>query len=325
MARQSAARLSLILGIVATNLACGGNGNTSQASVAPVSLGEAADAGVSAYCGGVQSCCASKGLDFNAALCDSNTRAHIPPNWVCASPGAYDPQAAGDCFAQSRAALSACTPNTKAVPACDRVCKGTLAPGSPCNTDSDCAKPTDANVTCMLLGSPGESEVCVLRPHGRLGDLCSGTCVTNAGDATVSCGEMAVPANMLALPGQAQCFTGDNLYCSSADFSCKPLLAPGATCVGSTDCQAGNYCDLFTSVCTAKLAVGSSCPQFYQCVDSAYCTSAQVCVAKKTTGQPCVNFGECVGHCDYTSGVCVDGATSGFYPSAASCANPTIY
>ena len=325
MGQISMARWGWMAGFTACIVACGGN-NKSQGHASPVPLSEATDTGVSAFCGGYQACCASKGYAFSATLCDSNARPQYSADSLCPAPGAYDPQAAADCFAQVRTAVSACTYDANSTSACDRICSGTLAPGAACTRDSDCAQPADGSATCMLVGPISTArDVCVFHPHGKLGDACCSTCITYKNVADVSCTGMAIPAGSDDFAGYAQCFTRDGLYCSSVDYTCQPLAAIGGDCNSSSDCQTGAFCDYWeTSLCTAKLALGSICLYSDACVDGAYCIPGTVCSAKKAAGQSCTNSNECIGICNSASGLCVDSNTRSIDSTAAGCANPTI-
>jgi hypothetical protein len=302
--------------------ACSGN-TSSSGHAAPVPQSQVTDSAVAAYCAGFQACCNSKGFPFSASACDSNLRSQFSGSTICSGLSVYNAQAAGDCLAQLQAALSNCSSENAAAPACKDVCVGTVPAGSTCTLDTDCARPTGGDVHCVTTSASDTTRVCVVTPRGTLGSGCNSTC-TQSADGSEICSVMGVAVGSPVPTGDATCYTGDGLYCSTADFSCHAIAAVGGSCTSFDGCASGSYCDLSKSVCTTKVAAGAACPQYNECTDGTYCNSSQVCAAQKATGQPCTSSNECVGHCDSTTNICTDGSSSGFNPTAASCANPSL-
>lgn len=311
----------LVWGFTVPVVACSGN-TSSSGHAAPVPQSQFTDSIVTAYCGGFQTCCQSKGFPFSASVCDSNLRGQPSGSSFCSAPRMYNAQAAGDCFAQLQATLSNCL-NTAVIPVCRTVCVGTLPAGSACTSSEDCATPTGDDVQCVTTSASSATSVCVVTPRGTLGSGCNSTCTTSA-DGSEICSVMGVAAGSPVTTGNAVCHTSDGLYCSTADYSCQTIAAVGGSCPGY--CVSGAYCDMSKSMCMDKVAAGSACPTGNECMDGTYCNSSHVCAAPKATGQPCSlsPYNECVGYCDPTTNICADNSPSGFNPTAASCANPTL-
>jgi len=301
--------------------ACGGS--TSPGGAAPVQHADATNSAVSAFCSGYGACCASQGFSFNATRCDSNTRTQFGSADICPAPAVYDPQAAGDCFAQLRDAYTSCSPNAVALSACQRMCTGTLPVGAACTASTDCAPPATGVADC--LPNPSGSSVCTIRTHGKVGDACGSTCTESDRGGVVGSVACTAAAMNGTSSGNASsdCYTNDGLYCAS-DSTCKVLVSIGDSCANEyISCAAGAHCNGVT--CVVDVGVGSPCPSGNECADGNYCDmsgSTYLCAPKKPAGQSCTEYDECQGFCDYGRSVCVSGSSSPLNVTADSCANP---
>jgi len=319
--RTTVISVSLLILMVGAD-ACGGK--SSQGQAAPVPLSQAPDVHVSAICNGLRNCCASRGFTFNAAACDTYTRSLLSAQRICSPPGAYDPQAAGDCYAEVEANLSVCSNVVSSKSACNRICNGTLAAGTICTADRDCAKPVNGTVSCTSVGTTSSAAVCVVHPHGKVGDGCTLTCTSPADGSSESCDGTTPAAGDPTPTGTAGCYTNDGLYCKY-DYTCSEFIPVGQSCDHFGGCQSGAYCDVSTTTatCYAKVAVGAPCSGYSWCVDDAYCAPSQVCTPKKAVGEACANYSECAYDCDTATHLCVAADTAELNITAASCADPT--
>jgi len=323
------APFSLLFGLSLLAVACGGRESN---GAAPIALSDVPNQLVAAYCNGFGNCCASKGFAFNATVCNTSLNGRITADNICPATGVYDAQAAGDCLAELQSELSSCSTSGNTASACNRICPGTLSPGATCQSDQDCAPSASGTVLCTPSATSGATSVCVVFSHGKAGDPCQATCTTTATDSGlgVYCHALAIDFDM---PVTASCYASDGLICST-NAVCNQLPTVGSRC--AAECAADAYCDFNTALCTAKIALGASCATLNSycsmngcpasiCVDSAYCSVAQICEAKKAGGATCQSSDECNGFCDTNTQQCVDYNSTGLYvsPTSDNCANPT--
>ncbi len=295
--------------------------SSSQGQAAPVSLSDAPASAINAYCSGYGSCCASKGFVFNDAACHTNLGQQLATAQICPAPRIYDPQAAGECFAELQATLSSCSNGPSATSSCNQMCNGTVPVGSPCTSTRDCAQPASGTVSCTPSGTTG-TTVCAVQSHGKVGDGCGTTCTESADGNSLTCSAIVASSGGPTPSGTATCYTNDGLYCAS-DYICNSIAAVGGACTDYQGCVTGAYCNLTTSMCVAQVAAGAPCPTGMECDASSYCSTTQICVSKKAVGESCASNVECVAYCDTTTNLCVADNSTGLDVTAASCANPT--
>jgi hypothetical protein len=204
---------------------------------------------------------------------------------------------------------------------CNKVFTGTVAVGGSCFFSEECVGGGD----CLSTGSCTSYQCCagacqtppVTVPPGG---ICPGsgpsvcapgtTCVVDSSGNSTCRAPVGVGGSCSV---SAVCASG--LYCDLLTTqTCKPLVATGGRCdpqVGSPDCKAAqDVCDPTTSVCTAPLAVGSSCVNSPEpCVSYASCDATSgTCVERPPVGAACdPTYGpSCLaGNCDTTSASCV--------------------
>ena len=308
----------LLLVSLAAAAACS---SSSQGQTASVPLSDAPATAVNAYCSGYGSCCASKGFAFNDSACHTNLGQQLTGQQICPAPNIYNPQAAGQCFAELQAALSTCSNGPSATSSCKQMCSGTVPVGSPCTSTRDCAQPTSGTVSCTPSVTTG-TTVCAVASHGKAGDGCAMTCTASADGNISTCSAMAISSGGPTPSGTATCYTNDGLYCAS-NFTCSQIAAVGGACTDYQGCVTGAYCNLTTSMCAAQVAAGAPCPTGAECDASSFCSTTQICVNKKAVGESCASNTECLAYCDPTTNLCVTDNSAGLDVTATSCANPT--
>ena len=148
-------------------------------------------------------------------------------------------------------------------------------------------------------------------------DDCAGdaTCDTEAGAKTGKCAQFVIVGEGAACRGvrksngsswsgeavnnQLPLCDGDaNHYCSNSGV-CKKKSPVGESCDGFSGCLPEGHCQ--NSVCVAKLATGSPCPNFSdECNDLAFCAdSSKVCEPRREDGKSCQQGEECLSdYCD---------------------------
>lgn len=289
--------------LVVLGISCGGG--DSPGGGEPVAL----EAFTETYCDILKPCCAQANLPSTGAQC----RAFIG---AFGSAQKYDPQAGGDCLAETRAAVQAgkCGSATLNTPACDRVFAatgGTKQPGEACTEDGDCAPSPEGNVDCTSSYSPGaETRQCQVRIKGKEGDNpCVGTV---EGGVTIYYGSgntsPAIP------PRGYLCHVDEGLFCDSSTRACTRIKNVGAPCTGqpSHECVATAYCDTVSKACAERKPVGAACTSILhpQCVEGAYChETMRTCALQGDVGAACTRREQCrIGPC--VNGKCEKGSSS---------------
>jgi hypothetical protein len=240
-----------------------------------------------AICDNIGGCCASAGLEYDAAKCQS-FYIHYYDGFAgdLTSPNAeYDPNAADECIAVVAAVATSCKLNElNFYKVCNDIVRGTLADGAACTSSSECAFPEGGSVECGV-------GTCEQRPPGKQGDACRFTCGNGGWKPNCWYEDGAT--------GNAACFTALGLACGPSG-KCEPLGKVGDACSWGS-CSSGTYCDSETQKCAALKEIGESC-EADACVSGAYCSSNGQCEAAKADGANCADGIECI------RGVCSNGA-----------------
>lgn len=174
---------------------------------------------------------------------------------------------------------------------CDAVLVGTLADGSTCVSDSECA-----SLRCELPDD-GCAGVCTARSTS--GQSCSSDseCVSGLACLSSIC---EVPPEL----GEA-CVTrcASPLYCTSAHV-CASRLSEGTACSAS-ECATGLTCR--GGRCSSPPAAGETCWPAYltRCAEGARCVG-DVCTAEAPDGGPCSETVECEHGSRCVDGSCAD-------------------
>jgi len=209
--------------------------------------------------------------------------------------------------------------------ACDDLFIGTLAAGTACVIDDECADfgactQTDAAcnraVACCAgtcaAGPAVAAEGAPCGDTGGAGTVCDDNLYCkDTGGATGTC-------TVLIQGEGTACDTffdtcGDPLYCNIQDFTtftgkCAKPAASGAACVVADllPCEdARDYCDATSNTCTRAVGVDAACSDTIACVGFATCTAAK-CVANPSVGAACdaANGPDCLGTLECTNAVC---------------------
>jgi hypothetical protein len=238
------------------------------------------------------------------AVCDSSSTC---PG-VCVTPGAlYQPCATSPAFYTYGKCVDGAYCATAAVapyPANTCLPAPTL-PGSPCGSSTDYKCGVAAGGVQLYCGSTNSCYPAA--PHGA---DCSGSSVCAL--ATDYCRNSAGIYTCTTIPtspqtaggdcawgGNSNCQTG--LYCnSSANYTCAPALADGATCTSTstTPCGSASHCSMgplaTAGTCVRNKQVGESCTVgFEDCsYNGGWCLgpapgSPGVCKGPSTNGGPC--------------------------------------
>lgn len=159
----------------------------------------------------------------------------------------FDAQAADACMTKTASLMQKCQLSTaddlreyaemRAV--CMSIFKGARAEGESCESDIDCAPPSDANLFASCR---------------------SGTCV----HWTIYAGEGEECDQSKLVDCQA------GLYCRTSSpgvppGTCEKVSAIGEHCDFPTQCEASAYCDPLGSECVARKAVGEACSSSNEC------------------------------------------------------------
>jgi len=222
--------MSLIAAAMAA-VGCGGGGGGGK----PVSADDFPSLFAAGWCGLQQRCCQASGgtpmgaceADIAAGLVTSGAQAAAAgATWDASTAGrCLDAIAHADCSGTDTATLRAL------IDTCDASWRGVVPPGGACETYSACAEPAvsggaSAGASCV-------NSICVQVVRQPAGATCNDTMLT-CDPFTAKCAS----GTCAALPGPGQACAGS---CSSgsrctADV-CVPLLAFGATCTSSGECQ----------------------------------------------------------------------------------------
>jgi len=178
---------------------------------------------------------------------------------------------------------------------CRDILRGTLDAGEACTIDAECV-----------------SQVC---SGGDTGTECvMGTCVGSTAPSYE-------PAQ-LGQPCSPTCAEG--LFCDLTNDICRPLLAGGQLCQGSTDCAYGLLCITESAttqrVCKVAPALNEPCPDFVCRDDGQYCDSTTMTC--KQVGLPpaqCTSSTQCSQYypCDFTLQQCKRGPSIGMMCSTS--------
>ena len=265
----------------------------------PVPIDDFARALADAHCNNIGPCCEQAGFPHDPVQChtaaEAEMRAEIERSR--ANPNlSYDGNAARGCVNAYTAMVQACQDEDQIGAACRYIFVGTLQPGQPCTSSSECAPGN----TCALGGDGGATRQCTgttTRERGKLGDGCRSTC-TETGNST-SC---STSSGQGSNPGTATCFTNDGLFCDST-FHCAVQPALGQTCTNNTPCAGEAFCD--NGTCAAKRTTGPCGQSNNGCAATAYCdTATGQCTARKSTGATCATSSECSTTDRCTGGTC---------------------
>ena len=216
--------------------------------------------------GATQTCCLSKGIDYNEAGCRSGvaTFCGVLVAEAKASKRTFDPSKFDGCAAAWKSLSGSCSVNTidylKVYAPCDALLPGLVSPGGSCSADTDCSV------------SPGADAICRSTTTGT----CENITIVGKG----------APCNY---DGSVRGFCDNGLYCpyTGGPATCKTAKPLGGSCSGADDvsCGFGNQCQL--GHCAPGLPKGSSCSGPLECASwncaGGRCTDPDVTIASSAT------------------------------------------
>jgi hypothetical protein len=301
-------------------------GAVGAAGGSPIEQSDFPSTYASTLCAAAQTCCSRAGDTFDLQACVKAASTDVmaitaqDPSRVT-----YDAVAAGNCVAGLASLLSSCVITTlgDVTPAaCSQMLHGKLTLGASCNSSQECSDSSGPAI-CSASGTGGSVCVASVSPsRGKSGDPCRATCTEDIGGQTCQA--------MVGMPGtgtggtgggsaaSADCFTNDNLYCSSSTGSCQALPLVGAKCPDGR-CADHAYCAAQSTMCSASTGQ-NACATDAECQASSYCNIAAVampgsCSPKLADGAACTSAEQC------SSGGCnANGCGPLLAASAKSCA-----
>lgn len=229
------------------------------------------------------------------------------------------------CHSNLRTCVTRCSDGCAAAEFCDSygACRPKLAAGSQCDDDDECD-----------TGFCNDDERCAMRP--AIGGACTsssdcfpkgycsgGTCTAYAKPDQActgldSCAPPFICSNgkctLISLSCEpaksgSQCtwlqVCDETAFCDVLDnFTCKPKKTAGASCLRSTECPTGQYCE--RRVCTSYALAGAECDNDKLCAAGLFCdesVSPSVCSGPKAPGASCQQDSDCAsGSCEFTGG-----------------------
>jgi hypothetical protein len=269
---------------------------------------------VDSFCGIVDACCGTLGKTVRPDSCRTvfygDGRPYGPMSDVIPPRVAnYNPVAGAECLdglRQPVAGGGSCFPlSADRADACWRAFDahyGSLGPGSPCATSSDCSAPEGGASTCQDVTDGSLLKVCLWHTYGKAGDPCNGD---------ESSDGIGLFRDYVANPADIICRQHDGLHCDTSSLTCQPLGEPGARCTDTSHCGSG-FCKGLTAdtpgACLAGAKVGEDCHEspcergtYCEAPCGAACGAAYQCVAEHGPGSPCTVNEEC------TESHCLDG------------------
>jgi hypothetical protein len=275
---------------------CGSESGAQSGNCDAGCLTPADDTFLTNLCTALEACCvanlSANGRTTDIAACKRT---------FAASGFSHDSALQAQCLNELQARASAggagCLPEVgDLASACSRLVyepNGSVEPGQPCTTRSDCAGEAGSITLCI--------GVCVRMAHGKAGD---GTCLGDASDEGVIIAAPASQAPPLpSITTGVLCERRAGLYCMFAQDkalqTCTPLRAGGVACDYSRTC-ASKVCyngdstqGGLTGTCLSHVSAGQTCGDVptTACDDASYCNgdgiTPGVCVAKLPGGSSC--------------------------------------
>jgi hypothetical protein len=300
LVRMKISTTAVVLVVALGAFACGGTASSGGTNVSTSS------AFLTQLCDAFTPCCSATGKQGDTNKCAA-------AYGVLTDGMKYDATAASKCLDEVHAASANpafCTGGGSPTPSCKSVfvdgpgVNGTKAPGDACNESSDCAASSEGNVTCLSSYTTNgtdssETRICQLQIDGNEGDApCIGT-----KDGNVSFGDASSspPAKGYV------CDLAKGVGCSSKTHACTKIPVTGEPCAtdsGTSPCAATAYCDLATSTCVDRVAIGASCEKA-TCADQGYCEkSTKQCTAVHAAGEACETSEQCGHEASCTNGAC---------------------
>jgi hypothetical protein len=260
-------------------VACG----KSEAGSAPVAREQLSARAAAIACEGLGSCCQRSGFTFDVASCKQERTFEIEQNiaQVDTVNVDYDATAAGECLDALEANSSCGELEDDDAEACERIFRGKIGLGQPCNSREECRSGPGQSVSCYSEDGVAP-QVCRLvdegapSRHGKVGEACNTTCFEGDECSTFP---VAVPVPAPGMPAPvpvdaAACYRSDGLWCdfSTSAPKCARLLPLGAECISYDSCAGKALCANDTRVCSAPRPNGQRCSSGNEC-QSGHCSA----------------------------------------------------
>jgi hypothetical protein len=145
----------------------------------PISQDDFPEAFADARCTSVKDCCESEGLTYDLSSCRdrSVSMATMDAPWDGVE---WDPYAARACVDEFSRAGSECVAVNILTSACNRLVRGTVPEGEPCEGSVECATSDGLMAECLVNSLSGGIGTCALLALPRLGESCSFDCELGA-------------------------------------------------------------------------------------------------------------------------------------------------
>lgn len=278
-----------------------GGGGVPTVKGSPVARADFAATYAKAFCSSIAGCCAAKSFPYDGPKCEvylTGLLGTVYPDDP--SQLDYDPVAAGDCIATAASYISTCKDDGGPPPAvCDQMFTGKVPEGGTCKFSGNvCAPVAGADVSCDYDPATKAGK-CAVKPVGKAGDGCGSSCTRHPSGDTSCTGFGSAGSG--PMPGKAECYSNDGLYCDGSVYQCKPTAKLGEACTSTEGCLVDTFCD--AGKCAPPLALGAKCSFSSLCANG-YCDNAtQACVPKKKDTATCQSSSECQsGECNYMQG-----------------------
>ena len=292
--RSRVAAWMFALGAVSAMAGCGKSEGTAGQ---PIPKAELPGKVANLLCDSMATCCKNSGFTVSTADCKSYYVQQLGESLNENDPSrvVYDAQAAGDCLAAVSGKIQCGEVDEDDAPACERIFRGTVAAGQPCNESQECAFIGGERASCESPDGIAQA-VCTARSsgsstpaaRGKLGEACIGTCEEGECDFGVVAPAPG-PGVPVPQPDPVICYRDDGLFCNAG--TCASLVNLNGPCSDYAACQGTAFCDF----------------------------NVQLCLAPRPNGETCQSSNECQsGHCQYPT----DGPTDPSLPSTpAVCAS----
>jgi hypothetical protein len=192
--------------------------------------------------------------------------------------------------------------------------------------DQTQARQTPADCLAVAHGTVGSGGACAASAEciSQVCEIpscsmacCQGTCL---GDAPPS----QAPTNGACVTS-SQCVAGD--YCDLQTSTCQPFVAAGSACSEASACPPGYGCAGQPQVCKVLPGTGSACPD-HICADVGdHCNGSGVCVHDGLPGDACTSSSDCSPfyQCDPSTMKCASGPRLGSACDSGTCFDAHTY
>jgi hypothetical protein len=259
--------------------ACGDTdeGGTGASANGPVPAEDFPKRYTDTYCATVAPCCEGAGVPYDDAFCHEKNA--VNPDKFAAlvnDPSVrFDPAAAGRCL-DALAAAGCSADNDLDGPTCGGVFVGSLATGTPCEHELQCAPVAGKRVDCLSTALDAPSTCVAIVDAAAAGEPCGPAAFAQCAPG-LTCGATntcvtAPPVGESCQPGGA-CAQG--AVCSPT-FTCQAIAADGEACISFGECAETSFCNQGT--CARRLPDNTACASSEAC-ESQRC-QAGVCRAR---------------------------------------------